>query len=312
MTIFANDRKRTQFDLWGERHDIYTNALATYGEWPTTIWTSDYQDKRIGEIKKAIGDLGESRGGDGKSSTPGGSFRLGNGYLSIFSPALAASAINMYAKSGGNVYDPFAGGGTRAIMAAAGGQTYKGGELRIDEALSSQKRIDRAGFGDQARIFLCDARNSRSLMADDWADLILTCPPYWNLERYGGGDCDLSEMSLEDYGSALDDVALDCFRVARPGCYAVWVIGLHRSKDGQIAHLPMMAIQSHQKAGWLLCEDAIHECKGKQCLYYTGTFSKGRGHLIRRHEHILVFAKPMPDYEGVPPRHVLRLKSNGK
>ena len=57
-----------------------------------------------------------------------------------------------------------------------------------------------------------DARDLGAIAADVAADLIFSCPPYWNLERYSDDPADLSTMDEASFFEAQAAIILECCR----------------------------------------------------------------------------------------------------
>lgn len=270
----------------------FRTAKERYGIWPTTVWEVDSRDKYTKSLKKLIGDAGQNREGAFETDDPNSlSTYRGKLTASIFSPALAAWALNLYAPEGALVADPFSGGGTRAIVAAMLGHTYYGTELRKEEQSDVMSRARSLGLDHAIDVRCDDARNIDLFVHG--ADMILTCPPYWNLEKYGGGEKDLSQCkSYDEFVSAIFDVAQTCLRAIKPGATAVWFVGLHRDKKGNLLALNHDIARAHQKAGWLFREEIVVRRVNDGSITRVGQFERGKKHLIRQHEYALVFKAP--------------------
>ena len=102
---------------------------------------------------------------------------------SIFDPVLCEIAYRWFCPPGGTVLDPFAGGSVRGIVAARLGRPYVGIELRAEQVGANQAQADLAG-DPSPRWIAGDSRDLARLAAGIEADLVFSCPPYWNLERY--------------------------------------------------------------------------------------------------------------------------------
>lgn len=104
-----------------------------------------------------------------------------------------------------------------------------------------------------------DARNIRDLVpVDDRYDLILTCPPYYNLEEYSDDPADLSKCPdypgfLRDYEACLS-AATD--RMAQ-NAFAGIVTGPLRDKAGYVLDLPADTTRIMERLGWRLYQDAV-------------------------------------------------------
>jgi hypothetical protein len=302
----------TLFDVGAmEKTDaVFRTMKEKYGVWPVTVWELDHQDKLVHEAELAIGDIGLVRADAGKANlsykTMGGSTRVGSFTkpaaddsvyrgkvtVSIFSPALCQWILNTFGHSpaaGKVCYDPFAGGGTRAIMAAKHGYQYRGVEIREEEVKAVLTRCEKNGVADKVEINHGDARTPP--IEDGVADFILTCPPYYNLETYNGGPGDLS--MLPTYDRFIDEMRLvvqEATRIAKRRCTAVWVVGLHRREaDGWLLPLHHDITRLHKEAGWRLDEEIIVYHKNNGAIQRVGMFEKGNGHMVRLHEYVMVY-----------------------
>lgn len=296
-------------DLFGNEIDEFKTAKDRYGVWPTTVWECDAHDSKTLRLKELIGDGGGARRGSGVSAYPDKrrasarfecftkasddmSVYRGKTTESIFSPATASWILNCFAPIGGGLcFDPFAGGGTRAIMAAKHGLFYLGVELRQEEVEAVYQRLTFCGVDEkQAHIVRGDSRDCTSIAHDNTADFLLTCPPYWNLEQYNGGENDLS--MIKDYGQFIEEMAKvvgETHRILRPGALSCWVVGLHRHKNGNLAPLHHDIVRLHEEAGFSLMEEVILSQKNNGAIQRVGNFDKGNRRLIRTHEYLLVF-----------------------
>ena len=81
------------------------------------------------------------------------------------------------------VLDPFAGGSVRGIVASQLGRAYVGIELRAEQVAANRAQAA-LGAGPAPQWITGDSRNIETLAAKVDADLIFSCPPYWNLEVY--------------------------------------------------------------------------------------------------------------------------------
>lgn len=291
LTLFPEDKAA-----------VFKTAKSKYGVWPTTVWEIDYSKNLTKEIKRAIGDGGTHRKGSNKNgywTARRGCFQtsIDNETCyriteSIFNPQICSIILNMYAPGQGICFDPFAGGGTRAILAAAHGLQYEGVELRREEVDAIIMRADNAGASGGIKIVCGDSRYLTDHFRDDYADFLITCPPYWNLEKYEGGESDLS--MINDYGRFIDElgkVVAESGRILKPGATACWVVGLHRQGGGAIAPLHHDLTRLHLAAGFDLREEIILSHKNNGAIQRVGNFEKGNKLLIRTHEYCMVYTK---------------------
>lgn len=152
-----------------------------FGWLPVSI----FKPERKEEWREIIGDDGDeaTRRSEDAKYLPGLRY-------SEFHPHLAELVIRYWSQQGDLVLDPFAGRGTRGIVALHLGRRYKGYEISPKTYQQFRDRIEAAG----GSLVLADGC---SLAGDEEgdADLVFTCPPYHKLERYEKVSGQLSEES---------------------------------------------------------------------------------------------------------------------
>ncbi len=286
----------SQPDLFGNDNPVFDTAKERYGVWPATVWDVDHSDSYTRELKQKIGDVGQVT--EGVVQTRTGAFTIptddksiyrGKVVASVFNPAVAQWILNLFApEPPATIYDPFGGGGTRAIMAAASGYEYVGVEIRGDEVDAVYERLEAAG--QTATILTGDSRYARHGIPDDWADFTYTCPPYYNLEQYGGPDGDLSETaSYPEFLAGIADVVENQARILKQGSLACWVVGLHRDTTGVLLPLHHDIARIHTDTGYEFVEEIVLAQRNNGALQRVGNFEKGNRRLIRTHEYVQVF-----------------------
>ena len=301
--------------------DPFETAIKKYGIWPTTVWNCDYTDKMMQRLKKEVGDGCQIRAGSGslgyqskiceghskdscKGSALGGhtykqalADKLSaNVYRrkiteSIFNPAVVIWILNMFCPSETVVYDPFAGGGTRAIVTAKSGRKYVGIELRQEEVDAIYDRCDYNNVSPE--IICADSRNVPQIKSQS-AEFLITCPPYWNLEKYDGG---INDMSMaETYDEFLDMIkgsVKESHRILKPGSLSCWVVGLHRNADGELLAMNHDISKIHKNNGFIHKEEVILNLNANTtgAIRRVGNFERGKKLLIRTHEYLEIFHK---------------------
>lgn len=289
-----------QPDLFGNETPLFDTAKERYGVWPITVWDVDHSDPYTRELKQSIGDIGsqvdesmqlQTRIGALRKPTDDKSVYGGKVVVSVFNPSVAQWILNLFApEPPATIYDPFGGGGTRAIMAAAAGYEYVGVEIRSDEVDAVYERLEAAG--QTAMILRGDSRYARHLIPDDWADFAYTCPPYYNLERYGGPDGDLSETaSYAEFLAGISDVVENQARILKRGGLTCWVVGLHRDTDGALLPLHHDIAAIHTDTGYEYVEEIVLAQRNNGAIQRVGNFELGNRRLIRTHEYVQVFRR---------------------
>lgn len=311
--------------------DPFKTAIEKYGVWPTTVWECNYNDRLMKELKKLIGDLSDCpipdklrlnlsgnktyssmKGGklyknnisriniqNKQSSGPNSCYRnIVNGegkgkiHVSIFNPAVALWLLNMYAPKSGRCYDPFAGGGTRGILSCKKGLFYEGVEIRLEEVEALSHRFKQNGIEDgQYKIYHKSSCNIPEIDSGS-DDFLITCPPYFNLEMYGGGAEDLSMLpTYDDFLSKLELVISESYRILKPGSVSCWVVGLLRDNNGELLAMNHDVHNLHKKLGFKFKEEIILHLTSTGSIQRIGQFEKGNKFLIRTHEYALVFIR---------------------
>lgn len=209
------------------------------------------------------------------------------GGTSVFDPVLAELICRWYSASGDQVVDPFAGGSVRGIVTAALGRRYWGCDLRPEQVRSNQEQ---AAAIDVDAVWV--AGDSRSVLSTSpMADLLMSCPPYGDLEVYSDDPADLSNMTHEAFTAAHSEIIARALARLRDDRFAVWVVGDFRCKDGWLRDFTGETVRAFEGAGARLYDRAV-------LLTPTGTLAVRAGRqfsasrkLGRGHQVVLVFCK---------------------
>ena len=215
---------------------------------------------------------------------------------SVFDPVLCELAYRWWAGPGHRVLDPFAGGSVRGIVAAFLGLDYTGIELRPEQVAANVEQLADLGDGrtlpGKAAWREGDAAQVLPAMKARPFDLLFSCPPYFDLERYSDDPLDLSAAG--SYGAFLKAyeqiIAASVARLA-DDAFAVWVVGEIRDKAGDCRGFIPDTIRAFERAGMRLYNDAVLVTAiGSLALRAGRIFAPGRK-LGRAHQYVLVFAK---------------------
>jgi hypothetical protein len=225
---------------------------------------------------------------------------MGASGTSIFDPVLCEVAYRWFAPEEGHVLDPFAGGSVRGITAALTGRTYTGIDLAGDQLAANRAQwqaIDAAliDAGPQPE-WIHGA--SPDAIPDEPADLIFTCPPYFDLERYSDHEDDLSNMTWAQFKKAHDAVIEASLARLRENRFAVWVIADVRDKKGNYRGLVAETIRSFQRHGAHLYNDAVLVTPTGSLAVTAGRQFRASRKQGKQHQNVLVFGKPGDDPLG--------------
>jgi hypothetical protein len=255
----------------------------------TTIWQMDELIlRRVRDWRRLTGETGH----DGARNE---SFRqdhesLYTGTHSVFPAPLMEMIIVRYAgPPGSHILDAFAGGPPRGLVSSIMGYRYTGFEIRQEQIDENNAVLQKLGL--HGADYVC--ADGRLLDTDLLFDCAITCPPYYNLEPYGGGDNDLSQ--LDSYGEFNFSMCLTAqahFERLKPGAFACIVVGLFRDKEtGELIDFPAHTVENFTEAGFLYWQHIILSKNFASAAVRAGSAWKGMK-LVPRHENLLIFRKP--------------------
>jgi DNA modification methylase len=216
--------------------------------------------------------------------------------MSEFHAGIAENIVRYWSLPGAKIVDPFAGRVTRAVVTNRLGREYHGYEITPNTYKRALAHFDKLGIS--PNLYLSDGTKLFNT-PDEFSDLILTCPPYYNIEKYESVDGQLSDSkTYGEFMEMIDLCAENCYRVARPGSFCVWVVADFRD-GGNLIDFHGDTTQSFKKAGWLYHDIIIME-NISPFATLTQYQAACKRYTPKTHEYILVFRKPgeyiVPDY----------------
>ena len=213
---------------------------------------------------------------------------------SVFDPVLCELVSRWFCPAGGQVVDPFAGGSVRGIVASLLGLRYWGCDLRPEQITANEAQREAICPETTDRLtWVCgDALDVLSTAPE--ADLVFTCPPYGDLERYSDDPRDLSTMEYHAFLAALRRVLLRAAARLRPWGYAAVVVGDFRDRrTGHYRGFVADTIHAFRDVGLPLYNDAVLlTALGSLPIRIGKQFEAGRK-LGKAHQNVLVFVKPV-------------------
>lgn len=215
---------------------------------------------------------------------------LGEKDTSIFDPALTELMYNWFCPENGTILDPFAGGSVRGIVANYLGYNYTGIELRQEQVDSNREQaLNILPIEKQPQWYCGD---SDKLLDDNWQmkfDFIFSCPPYADLEVYSDLPDDLSNMDYKDFVIKYRSIIQKALKLLKPNCYAVFVVGEVRDKEGFYYDFVGDTKRAFIDAGAKLYNDAILlNAVGTASMRANRIFGSGKK-LVKIHQNVLVF-----------------------
>lgn len=208
---------------------------------------------------------------------------------SVFDPVLCEVVYNWYSPKGGTVYDPFAGGSVRGIVAECLGLRYIGIDLS-EKQVEANKR-NAAAFNVFPTWYCDDSKNADKYISDESADIVFSCPPYHDLEKYSDNPLDLSNMSYTAFLAAYEEIIRLACKKLKNNRFAVFVVGDIRDRKGFYRDFVGDTKRIFHKHGLFLYNDCVLlEQYGTAPMRAGRQFSALRK-VCKTHQNVLVFYK---------------------
>lgn len=207
---------------------------------------------------------------------------------SIFDPVLCEVVYNWFCPEAGIVFDPFAGGSVRGVVAEMLGRHYIGIDLSQRQVDANQMNADKLGV---APAWHCDdSRNMDAYIPDGSADLVFSCPPYHNLEKYSDHPLDLSNMNYADFIEAYEDIIEKACRKLKDDRFAVFVVGDIRDSKGAYRDFLSETKRIFRQSGLCLYnENILLEQYGTAPMRAANNFKRRK--TTKVHQNVLIFYK---------------------
>lgn len=276
------DDHTVEYNLFGEEIP-QMGVMDRVGFAPISIWKPDWQVTKT--LKEWVGDAGQTRELQGNKMA-----LLGSKYTtSIFNPHLAQMILSAYTPHKQDIYDGFAGGGTRGFVASAMGHTYTGVEIRqneVDRLIERQKEL-----GVEFTIKCADSQFYP--IDSDAYDFSYTCPPYYDLEVYSAQEGDMSNVSTyEEFLEMLKNSMAVTYKGLKAGAMFIMVVGNFRDKKGYLRHFNGDVIRLGREVGFKLHDELVFWGASDVAYQRLGQFVANRKS-VRVHEYIIIFKKPL-------------------
>jgi DNA modification methylase len=290
-------------NIWGYKEeegvDILggkINTLPTteiYGFLPISIWDIG---KKEGTLRSFMKDdiANGSYSGDRKRKTA----------LSEMHPEVIQRCIKYWSLENDTIFDPFAGRGTRAVVSKSLKRNYIGQDIskefyeHIKSKFKQQLTLTPQEFIDEGDKFIVKSgvtiqvtnQDSRiKTLNDNSCDMIITSPPYWNIEFYGDEKgqlyfCETYQLFL----SEMKQIVQNCYSILKEGRFCVWIVNDIR-REGRLIGYHSDTIKLFEKCGFNLHDVVIYNLNTPGI---TGLTRCDRSrYTVKSHEYILVFRK---------------------
>jgi len=225
--------------------------------------------------------------------------------MSEFNPNLAEFCVKYWSKEGDVVLDPFGGWGTRLFTALRLKRKYEGYEIspsthkdvmgQIEQHNKSTQYYEEK-FDYSTIKYYCSDGIEITYTKPNSADMIFTCPPYFNIEKYESTSGQLTD--IDDYEAFMRRMfvgAKNYYKALKAGKYCVFVVGDWR-ENSNLRLFSKDIIDCFCQAGFLMHDFVVNKLNSA-AVVGCGNF-EGQGFVTKSHEYVLVFKKPDGDVKS--------------
>lgn len=229
---------------------------------------------------------------------------------SIYNPDQMEFILKYYTTEGDLILDPFMGRATRSMMSLRNKRRYVGYDIDPQTVILNKQLVERNKFNpDNCKCILGDGTALEEYKDDkDLFDHIITCPPYFDIEKYSGKDGDISFLSDDDFVGKIDQMFGHLYRLIKPSVYDVEIIEDEDKNKRSDIHLVIITVGSKRagksglkdmdyifqnlayKHGFVLYDKLI-TINRSQMATFTFRRNYRKRFLNKNHETTLVFAK---------------------
>lgn len=126
------------------------------------------------------------------------------------------------------------------------------------------------------------------------ADMVFSCPPYADLEKYSDDPADLSNMEYQEFLTAYREIIKKSCDMLKPDRFACFVVGEVRDKNGIYRGFVNDTVEAFEAAGLSFYNEIILiNSAGTLPLRVQKIFNASRK-IGKCHQNILIFVKGDP------------------
>lgn len=226
--------------------------------------------------------------------------------IARFDPVLVELAVRWFSPQGGTVLDPFAGTALSGVVASLLGRRFLGVDLSAEQVASNQAHWAERAPHLEGRYAIGpawldgDSRELQRILVQQYGeapkvDLVLSCPPYFDLERYTDSPACLANSA--DWGAFLEGylaVLKACAAILSRDAFVVLQVGNLRTPKGVLRDLAGETVIAMRAAGLEFWNDAILVQPAGTLPVRVRQYFKASRKLGRMHQQVLVFTNGDP------------------
>jgi len=259
-----------------------------YGFLPKSVMTFENVPKRWREIDSYL-TIDMCKRSSSSKYLPGLKY-------SKFSYGLSSFVIKYWSKKRDIILDPFMGWGIRGAVAIELERTYIGYDISprmfsiassFLDKVKSRSTLLTSSTGDYILYNADGCKLEHS--ANSSVDLVFTCPPYWNLEKYESVEGQLSDCkTYDEYLVRIDEALSNCYRVLKPGKFCIFVVADFRKEGFRILHKDTIELAAKNSfTPW----DIVISVLRSPFVWTQISKCDRMKYTSKAHEYILVFKK---------------------
>lgn len=158
-------------------------------------------------------------------------------FLSKFNSEYAKRIIEMWSKEDDFIVDPFAGRSSRPLVSTLLGRNYVGFDVikdNLQEAEEQYNILKKERSLGKLKLIHNSSEDIDKHLHDNVADMIMTCPPYYNIEKYDSVDGQLTDIkTYEEFLETYKIILEKSIKILKPSCFFVVVLANFRI-DGKL------------------------------------------------------------------------------
>lgn len=211
--------------------------------------------------------------------------------VSILDPVLAEIACRWFGREGCKSFDCFAGDSVFGYVSAHLGNEFVGIELRPEQARINNERVE----GMSARYINDDGQNVGQYLEPESQDLLFSCPPYFDLEKYSDLPNDASNQgTYEEFIEILRNAFTSAIGCLKQDSFAVICVGDVRDKRTGVYYDFVGDVkQIFKDGGMLFYNDIVLIEIGATAAIRASRYMDARK-VVKMHQNVLVFYKGNP------------------
>jgi hypothetical protein len=211
--------------------------------------------------------------------------------LSVFDPVLCEVMYRWFCVNGGQIFDPFAGGSVRGIVAGMLGYGYLGIDLRKEQVEANERQKREIAPNADIQWVTGNSINTSEICGGIKADFVFSCPPYFDLEVYSDNEEDLSNMSWDKFREQYGEIIRQSVDMLNDDSFACFVVGEVRDKKtGYYRKLINETVNAFERAGAAFYNELILvNVAGSLPIRAASTFKSRK--IGKCHQNVLVFYK---------------------